>query len=369
MKLTLPVLVISIVAGMTYVWFSGQSITFLRKLNSFLPEAIKLVAIPTPFKQHPINIEGYKSQLATAKQLAPEGLTLINVDTDTELRSAIENVQAGQIINLTSLEYSIKKPISTGGHGTLGQPIWLSSNGSARINVYSEVGLKLLHSHWVISGLTFDGVCGKHVECEHAIQIVGSVKDIKITNNRFENFNAHIKSNGLKQSVGASPQFPSSVLISGNYLTNDSIRDTENPVTPIDIVGGNDFTVTGNYIADFAKAHGNKIAYGAFMKGGGRNGVFSNNLVVCSDKLAVNNLNDVRIGLSFGGGTTGLSVCQSTNCEKEHYNGKVIQNTIVNCSYSPAIYLNKVAYSTLLNNRLINSHPPQFKDSEAAVER
>ena len=54
-----------------------------------------------------------------------------------------------------------------------------------------------------------------------------------------------------------------------NEFYNTAGRDTNNPVTPINIDGGRKWVVRDNYIHDHWKAQGNQISYAAFFKSNG----------------------------------------------------------------------------------------------------
>ena len=76
--------------------------------------------------------------------------------------------------------------------------------------------------------------------------------------------------------------YPSDVLIVNNRIYNRRARDTGNPVTAIDVVGGDRWTLRGNYIADIGGVSPSKVSYQAFLKGNGSGGLIERNLVVCS---------------------------------------------------------------------------------------
>ena len=90
------------------------------------------------------------------------------------------------------------------------------------------------------------------------------------------------------------------------------MRDTANPVTPIDLVAASHWTIRGNLITDFIKGGGDRISYGAFAKGAGAHNVFEQNVVVCEAHAA--RTPGQRVGLSLGGGGTGKPYCRDGRC-------------------------------------------------------
>ena len=172
-----------------------------------------------------------------------------------------------------------------------------------------------------------------------------------IRGNRLHEYNAMIKMNGTNdRSVkkGQRPQriYPNDVLIENNIFFNPAIRDTGNPVTPIDVVGGRRIIIRGNLIADFAKSGRDKISYAAFLKGMSREGIFERNLVIC--ELA--HSGHIRVGLSFGGGGTGKGLFDEPVGGTEHSDGIMRNNIIMNCPNEVGIYLNKSSNTKIYNN-------------------
>jgi parallel beta-helix repeat protein len=121
-------------------------------------------------------------------------------------------------------------------------------------------------------------------------------------------------------------------------------------VTAIDVVGGDGWVLRGNYIADVGGVSPSKISYQAFLKGNGSRGVIERNLVVCSRR----HNSGVRLGLSFGGGTTGAGLCQLGTCATEHREGTIRNNVVMNCN-DAGIYLSKSPSSKVHNNTVYNS--------------
>jgi parallel beta-helix repeat protein len=135
-------------------------------------------------------------------------------------------------------------------------------------------------------------------------------------------------------------------------MDNATVRDTSNPVTPIDVVGGRRWILRGNFIHDHAKGGGNNVSYAAFLKGNSRDGIMERNLVICE----LNHTGQVRLGLSLGGGGSGPDkICEDSTCTPEHQNGILRNNIIVNCPLDVGIYLNEAANTKLYHNTLYNT--------------
>ncbi|MDC8830334.1 hypothetical protein [Alteromonas gilva] len=287
--------------------------------------------------------------------VSPENV--IEVKSIDTLRSVLSTVSSPTKIVMHPGEYSIEQSLNLPMISGAGGPYILTAQAGSDVVFKSatQEAMIVKGANWVIEGVEFQGVCDFDSYCEHAIHIVGDADNITIQNNTFKNFNAHVKSNGLQLADEDRSEFPDNVKILNNRFYNQWMRDTKNPVTPLDVVGGDNWLVAGNFVADFAKKRGNKTAYGMFLKGGGENGRFESNLVACEWKLRSSVYSDVRIGLSLGGGGTGNKYCADDKCDIEHRSGVITNNTIINCPNDVAVYLNKAANTTLADNRLLNT--------------
>ena len=273
----------------------------------------------------------------------------ISVKNAAELGSAISDAEAGDVIILAAGQYDVGNNLSCITDGTKENPITLRAQtlGSAVINFDTVEGFKVLGEHWIFENLEIHGVCADDSDCEHAFHIKGTANATIIRDNKVEGFNAHIKGGGTSE---IPRDFADDVIIEYNEFYSDSPRQTANPTTPIDIVGGKRWMIRHNYIHDFEKAQGNNISYAAFLKGNSSNGTFSHNLVVCENL----HQGGIRLGLSFGGGGTGTQFCEEGSCETEHRNGVMANNIIANCT-DVGIYLNKSANTKIFNNTLVNT--------------
>lgn len=264
-----------------------------------------------------------------------------------ELRAAIAASQAGDSVILRDGVYAVDGDISCSRAASAANPITVRAQnpGGARIEFNATEGFKVSGAGWVFRDLHIKGVCATDSACEHAFHLFGDADGVVISNNKVWNYNAHIKSNG----VGEPRKYPDDVLVIGNEFYSEAPRQTGNPVTPIDVVGGRRWRVTANHIHDFAKAQGNNISYAAFLKGNSKDGVIERNLIVC-EQLHTGN---VRLGLSFGGGGTSPdSICEDGTCTPEHEGGIMRNNIIANCPSDVGIYINKGKDVKIFHNLL-----------------
>ncbi|MDN4504256.1 chondroitinase-B domain-containing protein [Alteromonadaceae bacterium BrNp21-10] len=297
----------------------------------------------------------------------------VSVNSTKEIIHQLNHAKPGTLIIVEPGEYRFTgKKIDIRSAGEALAPIVLKAAqpGSVVFNMATSEGFLLNKPFWRIENLVFKGISGKDEWVHHAIHLVGNANHIYISNNQFINFNAHIKSNGQGKE-GKNRHYPSNVIIEHNNFLNEWKRNTKFPVIPIDVVGGQSWTITNNFIADFGK-NGRKgfgVTYGAYLKGGGVNGVIENNVVACEWNLPHTSSKDIRIGLSLGGGGTGNQYCVDGKCDFEHRAGIIRNNTIVNCMNDVSIYLSKAQDSQIYNNDLINTLgiDVRFEQSNALV--
>ncbi|GEM_PF-1970199 len=278
----------------------------------------------------------------------------IIIENMTDFKNAVKTVTPGSTIYLAAGQYFIKDTLDLEVAGTESKPIRLQSlnpQQPAELIINTQEGLLLKSPYWTISNLIFSGDCEFDDYCEHAIHLAGNAKYTVIKDNRFKNFNAHIKANGNYRG-----QFPDFVLIENNNFVNEWVRETKNPVTPIDVVGGSNWIIKQNFIADFAKQNKSRmsVSYGAFLKGAGRSSLFEDNFIACSWRLEYQSALDIRVGVSLGGGGTDKRFCRDETCEFEYAEGKINNNTILNCS-DVGIYLNKAMQSVISGNLLLST--------------
>jgi parallel beta-helix repeat protein len=264
----------------------------------------------------------------------------ITVSNSPALAGALAAANPGDTIVLAPGEYrlggnttNIRRP------GSAAQPITVraAQPGKARIRSETDELFKIFVPYWAFEGIDFQG----HDNAEHAFHVVAGADHTTFRANRFRNFNAAIKGN---PEGGKSPSF---MTLERNAIYNDAPRKTEEPVTAIDVVGGEGWVLRENFIADFAKDGGDDTSYGAFLKGASSNGIFEGNLVICEWRHTGG-------GLSFGGG--GTEKAYMGGATDEHSRGIMRNNIVLNCPEAEGIYLNRASDSKIYNNTIYNAY-------------
>jgi len=281
----------------------------------------------------------------------------INVTTATELTTAIAMAKAGDTIILADGTYKLSAKVSCSAAGPI--TVKAKSPLQAKIELNTVEGFAVTAPKWTFEGLDIGGTCADDNNCEHAFHVTGAAESFVMRNNRVHDFNAQLKVNA--SNIGGTWVMPHKGLIEGNELFDSRARNTSNPTTKLNIDTGDDWIVRANIIRDFHKGAGDNVSYGAFMKSGGKRGVFERNLVMCSRDTT----GGTRIGLSFGGGGTAPQFCapafdSGTPCSVEHDGGTMRNNIIANCS-DVGIYLNKSKATKILHNTLIGTNGVDFR--------
>ena len=276
-------------------------------------------------------------------------------------RRAFAAAIPGERITFAPGVYRIGASLHAARPGAAGMPVVVRAEQPATVTIEfaTREGFVVAAPHWTFENLAIRGACAQAASCEHAFHVVGRGAHFVARNNTITDFNAHFKINGDGNG------FPDDGLIEGNTLTNSAPRSTYSPVTPIDLVAASGWTIRGNLITDFIKAHGDRISYGAFAKGAAANTVFERNVVLCEQKLQ--GQPGQRIGLSFGGGATGKQYCRDRKCITEHDGGVMRANLVAACS-DAGIYVNSGAGTRLADNTLLDTAGVQVRYPESSVQ-
>jgi hypothetical protein len=267
-----------------------------------------------------------------------------------ELEQATRLALPGQVIEIVPGHYRLDRSLALAQGGRAGQPITLRAArpGTVILEVAALQGMRVGAPYWVLENLDWRGQCGTedHRYCEHAIHVVGAARGTVVLNNRMVDFNAHLKVNGENGS------WPDDGLVQFTTLENSGPRHTDNPVTPFDLVGANGWQVADNLIANFIRTGRDGVSYGAFMKGGGSDGTFERNLVICT-RQDISRFG-LRVGLSFGGGGTAATYCRDGRCDAEFRRGRMLNNVVAHCN-DFGIDVMRSSGVQVLNNTLVNT--------------
>lgn len=300
------------------------------------------------------------AQPTVARPPALGGRTVFTVP---QLRAAMDAAVPGDVITLAPGEYAITgSGLEARRAGAGGRPIVVRAEqpGTATIGMNITEGFKVTAPHWTFENLTIRGTCSNQTYCEHAFHVVGNADHFTARNNTIVDFNAHFKINAHQGG------FPDHGAIIGNTITNTTIRDTEAPVTLVDLVAGSDWIIRGNVITDFLKGGGDRISYGVFAKGAGARNIIEQNIVLCEHLLGGPGQ---RVGISLGGGGTGKQYCRDKRCITEQADSVIRSNLIASCS-DDGIYLNRAARSVVSHNTVLDTGGivVRFAASSADVE-
>jgi hypothetical protein len=306
-------------------------------------------------------------QLRIGAQPAPSAAPLAGgaeklVASAEDAASAIASARPGDVITFLPGVYRFR-----------GRLIGVRQAGSSdrRITVRAErpdtvflefglmEGFAVSAPYWTFENLNIRGVCSNHSNCEHAFHVTGKASHFIARNNRIIDFNAHFKINGSRDG------FPDNGVIEQNSLSNRTVRQTGNAVTPIDLVSASHWVIRRNLISDFAKGGSDQISYGAFAKGGGTDNRFEQNVVFC--EYLLRGVPGQRVGISLGGGGTGKQFCRDKRCITEQDNSIIQSNLIAFCS-DDGIYINRSAASKVLHNSLIDTGGVSVRFAESSAD-
>ncbi len=292
----------------------------------------------------------------------------VPVKNVAELTAAIGAAKPGDTLVLADGTYALSGA-SCNANGTASAPITVKSATAlgAKVRFDGLEGFKVNGAHWHFEGLDIQGTCAVDSNCEHAFHVSGGAVGFLLKGSRVVDFNAQLKVNSSKDGTGKWIT-PHGGLVEGNEVYDTHARATSNPTTKLNIDTGDDWIVRANFIHDFQKGGGDNVSYGAFMKSGGKAGVFERNLVWCAKTLT----GGTRIGLSFGGGGTDPRFCSpgfdaAKPCDPEHTDGTMRNNIILACS-DVGIYLNKSKNTKLLHNTLIATSGIDFRFASSSGE-
>lgn len=298
----------------------------------------------------PLPTLGKGQQTVSLAAPLSDGGTVVRVNSAAALARAMLDAEPGTHIVIAPGRYAFNQTLRLGRDGRVRAPIVVSAlrPGSVQLDFFQESGIRIDRPHWTFENLNIRGTCPRDHDCEHAFHVVGGGAFTVLRNNHVQDFNAHIKVNGLNG------EWPDHGLVAFNTLTNTATRHTDRPVVMLDLVGASHWKVQDNLVTHFAKGSGNRVAYGLFMKGASEGGRIERNLVVCSPQ-------DIsrpgeRVGISFGGGGGHVaSTCRQDACLSfQHRLGLGANNVVAHCNDS-GLDVNHSSQIVLMHNTLINT--------------
>jgi hypothetical protein len=322
--------------------------------------AIERIGVPQRMLAMPAPLDGD----AHAAASTPDRVRTVTVASPAEALRAIGAARPGDAITFLPGTYRFDGTyIAASRPATEAAPITVRADkrGSVVLEFNMVEGFLVTAPYWSFENLVIRGICADHSNCEHAFHVVAGANHFAARNNEIVDFNAHFKINGSEG------MYPDHGVIERNTLRNDSVRNTGNPVTLVDLVAASHWRIRGNRISDFVKGESDGISYGAFAKGGGADNRFEQNVVVCEDRLR--GRAGQCVGLSLGGGGSSHAACRGGRCITEQDGGVIASNLIAACS-DDGIYLNRAATSTIARNTLIDTGgiAARFGESSADVD-
>ncbi|HEV8015237.1 MAG TPA: hypothetical protein VGP48_06870 [Stellaceae bacterium] len=278
----------------------------------------------------------------------------VNVGSVPEIIAAVAGAKAGDVITVAPGSYELPGLRLTAA-GTPQHKIVLRAlkPGTVELRSAAVEFMKISAPDWVVENFDIAGICADDSQCEHAFHIVGRADRTIIRGNRIRDYNAHIKGNG------EDGNFPGDVLIESNMLFDTRPRVTDNPIAPVDVVGGAGWVVRGNLIADYAKRldhppmRTDDWSYAMFLKGNSERGMIAGNIVGCD--IDAPPTPSIR-GLSLGGSGTGPGLCdKGGDCRTEHRQGTIWGNIVFNCPAEPGLYLYRATDTLVAGNIVVGT--------------
>ena len=278
----------------------------------------------------------------------------VSVSTGPEIVAAVNSARPGDVITIAPGRYELPKlDLRASGDAKHRIVLRAAKRGAVELRSAAVEFMKISGADWTIENLDIAGICAEDSQCEHAFHIVGRANGTIIRGNRVRDYNAHIKGNG------ENGHFPNDALIENNWLFDTRPRVTENPVAPIDVVGGARWEVRGNLIADYGKRLDHPTqrtddwSYAMFLKGNSERGLIAGNIVGCD--IDAPPTPSIR-GISLGGSGTGPGLCdKGGDCTTEHRQGTIWGNIVFNCGGEAGLYLFQARDTLVAGNIVVAS--------------
>ena len=260
----------------------------------------------------------------------------IDVTNGAELDAAMDTAQAGDVIRLAAGSYDVDAAFRTGNNGTVDMPITITaaSLGDATLNMDTVEGLVIEHAYWIIENLVIDCVGS----CDAGVHVKEGADGLVLRTSRLSNFVQHVKASRTPDD-----EVDGATIAGCEFFNTATIGGT-----PIDIVGGTNWHIVGNYVHDYV---GDSADYAMFLKGATSDGLIERNLVICARDMAPFG---GAVGISFGGGLTGSQFCPNNDCSCEDTDSIARNNLVLNCN-DAGLHTNFACGSKFYNNTVYNT--------------
>jgi hypothetical protein len=267
------------------------------------------------------------------------------VDNAAAVKQALGAAGPGDTILVKPGEYDMGDSFRTGKSGTQEKPVTFRCEGDkgyAKFKVSGQVGFRVKSKFWVIQGIHVEG-SGKGVSAAVFMDGPGGCGDVKLIDCKISGSGEH----GMKASR-TREQAVDNVLL-------DHVEIYETAATAFDLVSGDNWVLRNCYAHAYGKGGG--ICYGIFLKGGGKKGIIEGCLVDAGKQ-------QVTVGISFGGGTTGKQWLPMVGDKvgPEHEGGIARNNIVINTS-DVAYHTKNSSACSFYNNLAWNCKTFQCKAS------
>jgi hypothetical protein len=269
----------------------------------------------------------------------------ITAGTAGEVISAFNSIRAGDTLTIAPGEYYVGTNLTVANSGTENAYIVIRAlqKGTATLRASSGDQMVLINKRYLVfENLTFNGGL-----CAHCVHIQSGAGHLIFRNCIMYGTNDKaVKNSALTNAAVDDPGWQDYQL----YENCEGYGGNSVASGMLNINGPDYLTVRGCYIHDYSGS----AYFAAFIKAGGANAIFENNLV-----------KNVKVGISFGGGLTGAQ--WHRRGEIEALNGIARNNVVVNAS-DKGLHCNKAQMCRFLNNTLVNTTGIQNQNSSVSIQ-